>query len=106
MEKYMPDKDGVLTKEESEIVQKFLLEKFGPHNESPTCEMCKKRAWVFLDKLARAQHHPAIVKNGIQQVLPMLVLICQNCGNMKFISALKIGIILEDKNEPSLEMKN
>lgn len=67
----------------------------------PECPLCHKRNWGVNDtifQLLEFQNGELIIGGG-KNIFPVVPLICDNCGNVYFINAIKAGLIEPDKNE-------
>lgn len=52
------------------------------------CELCKNKDWTVADDLTKV-----VILFTSDQVYPSIMLICNNCGNTKFINAVVAGIL-------------
>lgn len=77
---------------------KIDLEKFQqifePKLVNP-CPLCNARAWNVPDVLyeLREYNSGGLVVGGDMGIMPVVPLVCNNCGNTVLINAVKIGLI-------------
>lgn len=79
-----------LTNEQNEKVKNYLNEKWP---EPQACVVCKKVDWSSSDKLFALKEygpeHPLLERSE----LPVIALVCNNCGNTMFFSAISLNLI-------------
>ena len=63
------------------------------------CEICGHSNWGVEESMVT----PTIIENNAILVggkyLPQIVLICNHCGNIKYFSAIKMGLLNNDDNQ-------
>ena len=58
-----------------------------------SCPLCGSRQWEMCDDLASPLSVDLEYKRTIEgKYIPMVILICSNCGNIVQISAKKVGL--------------
>lgn len=66
------------------------------------CPMCKQRQWVLGDYLVQPMPFTeggTLVIGGLS--MPLLMLICGNCGNVQFQSAVMAGLVSHESGPQS-----
>ena len=77
------DKDtGKLTDEGVSAVIAWIEQ----HSRSG-CEACRQSRWNIEPKVFN------VIDNSMSSAVPLIVLICKNCGNVRMYSALSVGIV-------------
>lgn len=63
------------------------------------CEICGHTNWGVEESMGT----PIIIENNNFLVggktLPQIILICNHCGNIKYFSAIKMGLLNNDDNQ-------
>ena len=65
-------------------INKFKLNK---------CPICNQKKWIFVDKMFHLPEYvqdPDLMSNYSYPVVPI---VCENCGNTLFISAIVAGLV-------------
>lgn len=69
--------------------------------KSRECNKCGEEKWTVSDQVFEMREFA--VGSGEQgQILPMIVMTCNNCGNAEFFNAIKLGLKFSKKDESSL----
>jgi hypothetical protein len=84
-----------LNKSDLDKIIKYL-EKYSP--DGPECSMCGNNNWNVNDKLLELKEYHGINIYGSGVQVPVIMVSCEKCGNMIFLSAMVAGII-NDKGE-------
>lgn len=94
-----------LTSEQSERLIRFLNER---SNGNITCSICGHHSWGVNDKIFQMLEYQkgGIVFGGNMDLLPVIPVTCNNCGNTIFVNAIKAGIVEVDSNRHVVENKN
>lgn len=96
----MPSKQEVIAR-----IAAALQEKTGGQHP---CQICGKRQWAFSGEFVAmpASNNPLHIHIG-GPVLPLMPIVCTNCGNTSFINLLVLGFkdslndLQIDKDEPA-----
>lgn len=79
-----------LTDEQQERITTWIHSKWKQHNE---CLLCNSNSWSVTGIFEmRSFHGGTLVVGGDSSVLPVLPVICNNCGNTVLLSAVVIGL--------------
>ena len=93
----MPDKNGVLTPNERQKIQKWMEEKKGLQD----CPSCHQRNFTLGDHLVAPQ---LFFGDGSVRIggpsYPMFMAICSNCGYTSFFNSVISGVILDKPKDP------
>ena len=54
---------------------------------SSVCEACRQSRWNIEPKVFN------IIDNSMSSSVPLIVLVCKNCGNVRMYSAMVVGIV-------------
>lgn len=77
-----------LSSNEQQKIQDFMK---GKNN---SCSICRANSWGICDDLIVAPFFDLEYKRIIEgKVLPMIALICNECGNVRQIAAAKVGLM-------------
>ena len=95
----MPDEKGVLSQEERVAAKTWLGTK-GAGN-SP-CNACGTSNWLIAE---RVTYFPAAPNTVLGAVIPAVVLICSNCSNMRFHSAVRMSLLKGDEDKTKASEK-
>jgi len=79
-----------LNDEQNEKVKKYLNEKWP---EPQACAVCKEVDWKFSDKLFALKEFDPEHPLSESYELPVIALVCNNCGNTMFFSAIFLNLI-------------
>jgi hypothetical protein len=86
-----------LTEEQKVAVVSWLGQKWGNGNAAalPVCSMCKSPQMTW--KLIGYVMTPVVFAKGTvnlgSTVVPVVPIMCSNCGNMHFVNAVVMGIL-------------
>ena len=74
---------------------RYLESKWG---ERP-CPMCEKRQWSITDSVYELKAHQkgAFLTDGF--VVPVVLVVCNNCGNTVLVNAITAGIVKTDRKD-------
>jgi hypothetical protein len=77
----------------TERQQEQMLAKLNELWKDLKCEVCDHQDWVIADRL----YAPPVYNRGSTSdgpgLIPMVVASCNNCGNVKMVNAITIGLI-------------
>jgi len=76
----------------------FLKEKISFYLKK-NCQFCDHNNWVLSDTLFEIREFTGgnIIIDNNTSVMPLIVIICGNCGNMIFINAVSLKIFNKDE---------
>jgi hypothetical protein len=102
-----PKDSHELTAEQIKTVLDWLNAKWGDGSETrpaPKCEMCKVAKWTIAHRLVSpvAIHGHTL---NLGSAFPQVMVICTNCGNIKYLNALACGVVKPDEIQPQPEEK-
>lgn len=77
-------------------IQEHIQKRWGP----VSCQMCHQGKWAVGDKVFELREfcHGAI-KIGKGPIIPVIPIVCTNCGRTVLINAVTIGLINGEKKE-------
>jgi len=83
-----------LNPEQSKQFLEFINSKWKP---SRKCEVCDQETWGITDVIFELREFSGgpVYFGGVTQ--PVIPIVCNTCGNTKFINAIKAGILKLDK---------
>lgn len=86
----MPDSEPELTSEQHKLITKWIENKW----KNRKCECCGEDAWTVEDHLGAV---PSIDIGGFAAPYSYVyvLVICDNCGNTRFVNAVSIGLLDE-----------
>lgn len=90
----MPDNKGKLTKDDEEKIDAWIA---GKGDRMATCELCGTKDWTISDTVMCAvSFGQGTIMAG--PLMPFVPLVCKECGHIRLLNAIKIGIVpLPDK---------
>ena len=94
----MPDKFGLLSKEEYETARNWLNE-----HANSSCPICDGTQWTLVD------HVVSLSATGSKRFdskmfFPALLVVCRSCGYFRLHSSMKAGIVkYEDDSEAGVD---
>ena len=96
----MPDKDGKLSEEEETLATEWLRKR-----AKLSCAACGGANWRVAPYVAAI---PADAEKflGPKKQYPSIVVYCTECGHLRLHSAIMIGILKVDKEEPKKGAEN
>lgn len=64
-------------------------------SRGPRCAFCGESGFTVLDRLFEMREFEGgdLVIDGRSSILPVVVLACNTCGELRMLSAIKLGII-------------
>jgi hypothetical protein len=79
-----------LTKEQQQTLINYLNEKW---RQPRVCEVCSTNNWNIIPSTfeLREFNGGGLVIGG--NIIPLIVMECINCGNLKYINGIKAGIV-------------
>lgn len=88
----MPDSNGKLTSEDHSKIHEWFTTKTG--GKLSRCPMCGAAEWAVIDLMGelRVATRDFIIGPDSQN-LPLISLICKQCGHMAFFNAAYLGIV-------------
>lgn len=92
----MTEEEALLTEEQEQLALDWVRKHWVADQES--CEVCKHSDWVLAPYLVAL---PILMGEHInlRRFYPKFLIMCENCGNTKFFSAIKAGIVPIDLEE-------
>jgi hypothetical protein len=63
---------------------------------APTCSFCHHKKFILVDKVMELREFNdgnLILGGANSTILPVIVMSCENCGELRLLSAVKLGII-------------
>jgi len=86
----VPDQDGKLTEEETQKATAWLNE----HAKVGKCSMCGNLNWSVVPVIFNSTiYYPGGGLRVGGASVPLISIICSNCGHMEFFSAVVIGLL-------------
>lgn len=65
--------------------------------KNKVCDICGTAKWRIDDKLFELrEYHEDSVVFGSGAIKPLITMACSNCGNVKIMNAIKLGLISPD----------
>lgn len=85
--------------------QKELIEKLNLIWKNKICDVCSEKSWNINDTIFELREFQGggMVIGGNSSIQPLISMTCNNCGNTKFLNAIKLGIT--NPQEPQKEVK-
>lgn len=77
-------------------MEEFLKEK---QIKAPTCPLCGKDSWTFVNKIYHLRELEQTKANEKINVMPVIALCCDNCGNTYFINAVLNRLVDKDNED-------
>lgn len=93
-EHFMQDNEATLTPEELDRIKRWFLD----HLASDTkCPVCGTNKFTIIPSIINAPVH---IPGGIRvpgPYLPLVPIVCQNCGRVDLFSAIIMGVVPKDE---------
>ena len=64
-----------------------------------TCPVCGNKLWTVNNKVMemREYHDGKFVMGGDASIMPVVSLVCSQCGNTLLFNAIRLGVVEKDK---------
>ena len=80
--------------------QNLLIAKLNAIWKNKVCEICGTNHWTIDDTIYQVnEYHGNNIIFGSGSVVPVMNMTCNNCGNTKFLNAIKLGLVNQESNQ-------
>lgn len=79
--------------------QSILINKLNTTWKNKICEICGTNHWTIDETIYQInEFHGNNIIIGSGNLVPVMNLMCNNCGNTKFLNAIKLGVVNSEPN--------